>query len=253
MGQSNSLSLSYVSPDKSWQTDDFVLLEQEPITVDQNVLTKAGLVDLLSYLVLQTPVAESRCVPPGVLDTNIFAYPSRPDLAYSVGLSHGELGKRSILIIDFAESIQCNLETTLNTKYPPLSITGYQWVGDAYDREGSIIARPAVTIGAHGLILAAPIYGTLVILYRTVQHQYPVQAVNRQDATENALSVFTYAVWDGGNTSLEIKAPAGTDSGQCGTNWSSSGHVNEFFDPGYITPETETHYIDYCTNKEIGG
>lgn len=245
-----SLVISFGAP-VSPELDDFVLLEQEAWDPYVNYLTKAGVIGFLNARLFQAaPVQENCSAADGSYAKTIYAYPSPAGLAYRLGCSHGSLGPREISILDYTEAIQCNLQTELTLKYPPLSITSYDWVGDAYDETGTIIQRPAVTIRETALTLAMPVYGTLLVTYQVMQHRTQVEVTPRDGALENRLTSFAFAVWSGGNTAMELEPPDGAEEGVCGSSITYGSVHFTTGDPGVpdsVPPENETISIDYCT------
>jgi hypothetical protein len=247
----HSLRLVIVSPDRSRDNDDFVLLEQEPWDPYVGFLTKLGVVAYLNKLLFQGPDLAENCGWDGdTLSRQIFGYPSRRDLNYTAGCSHGTLGPRRVQEVDYTEAIQCNLELEPELTYPALSVTRFAWVGDAYSPLGDVLARPAVTINANGIKIATKVYGTLLVTYKVCRHIYSIAIRPRVGATENKLQSFVYAVWSGGNTYLEVKPPAGAEDGECNYYRGSGNFTSEPNKPQSVPADDQNIYIDYCTQEE---
>lgn len=240
-----------VSPSRG-VNDDSVLLEQEAWDPYVGFLTKLGVVAYLNKLLYQGDDLEPNCAYDGSsYSKTIFAYPSRPDLNYIIGCSWGTLGPRRVQEVDYTEAIQCNLELGPQLTYPALSVTRYSWVGDAYSPEGDILTRPSVTINDHGIAIAEKVYGTLLVTYRVCRHLYSIAIRPRSDAEENKLQSFVYACWDGGNTFIEVEAPAGAEEDQCNNFGSGGDHFTTGDDvPQSVPPEDQTIWKDYCTQED---
>ncbi|MBV5328491.1 MAG: hypothetical protein JZU65_12800 [Chlorobium sp.] len=242
-----ALAISFSNPASS-ETDSFVLLEQEPIPIYTNYLTKAGVVRYLSAKLSAQAYVSTNC---GDFEngypTTIYAYPYPQNLGYRLGISSGSIEARAMAIVSFQEDLQCNLETTLKPKYPVLEIMQYDWVGEVYNRDGQAVAKPAVSVVANGLTLAEPVYGTLVVTYKVMQHSYPAYVPKR--GLKNKLQSFAWAVWTGGNTMLELEPPDGAEDGTCQDSTASGiGSIEHVpSGPDYVESHDETHHIDYCT------
>ncbi|MFA6135482.1 MAG: hypothetical protein WC869_15830 [Phycisphaerae bacterium] len=251
----HSLRLAFVSPVPLRDTSAFVLLEQEAWDPYINYLTKAGVFAYLNARLFQAPAPPAFCsAADGSYSKTVFAYPSPAALPYQIGVAVGVISECSIAFLDYAEAIQCDLQAELTPKYPVQEITSYEWVGDAYDQNGAVIPRPAVRISGKALALSQPVYGTLLVVYKVIQHRYTVSITPRPGAKENRLTAFAWAVWNGGNTYLDVEAPSGAKGGVCqGSIDTGSAHMEEMPDgvPGSVSPDNETHYIDYCTMLEI--
>lgn len=247
-----TLRLTIVSRDRSRDNDDFVLLEQEAWDPYVGFLTKLGVVAYLNKLLFEGPDVEPNCGWDGSsFSKQIYAYPSRPELNYLAGCSHGTLGPQRVQEVDYTEAIQCNLELEPQLKYPALSVTRFAWVGDAYSPLGDVLTRPTVTINATGIKIAEKVYGTLLVTYKVCRHIYSIAIRPRIGATENKLQSFVYACWDGGNTYLEIEAPVGAEDGECNTFGSGGDHFTSSPSKPQSVPSEDTNiYIDYCTQEE---
>jgi hypothetical protein len=247
--------MAFVSPVPLRDTSAFVLLEQEAWDPYINYLTKAGVIGYLNARLFQAPALPAACSSAdGSYSKTVFAYPSPANLPYRIGVAVGVISERSMSILDYAEAIQCDLQTELTPKYPVLEIVRWEWVGDAYDRDGGVIAKPAVRISGKVLALDQPVYGTVLVVYKVVQHRYTVSISPRPGALENRLTAFAWAVWSGGNAVLEVKAPDGAEEGICqGSINTSSAHLEDRPPgvPDSVPPEDETHAIDYCTREVI--
>lgn len=227
---------------------DFVLLEQAPMEIDVNYLTKAGVIRFLaSKLPNSTTTITTNCGPSdGSYSSTVYAYPYPQELNYRIGISWGSMGDRTMDIVTFTEIIQCDLQTTLKPKYPVLEIIDYDWVGDVYNAVGQAIEKPAITSIATGLTLSEPVYGSLVVAYRVVQHKYDIFVSSR--GVENKLQSFSWAVWDGGNAMLELEPPDGAEDGICQGGSSGTSSIEKIPGaPDYVESHDETHHIDYCT------
>ena len=250
-----ALTLKFAAPALP-ETGNFVLLEQEAWDPYINYLTKAGVIGYLNAKLFNAPQPASNCASAdGSYTTTLYAYPSQADLTYAARVSWGVIGDRMGGVVDYTEVIQCDLLTEIRPKYPAVSITRYEWIGDTYDREGSLIPKPEVTLGEQDLTLSQPVYGTLFVTYKVVQHRYPVAVSPRPEAVENKLTSFAYALWSGGNEFMELEAPDGAEGGECNGALKGGSSINfnegDPDNPGYVDGEDEIHEFDYCTGEEL--
>jgi len=245
------LRINYMSPTQTRDNDDFVLLEQERWEANLGYITKFAMLRYINHLLFAADPPEANC--PTLQPRTVYAYPSRPDLNYLIGCTWGTLGPRRINESDFQEAIQCNLQTELETRYPPLSVTGYTWIGDAYSPEGDVLTRPAVTVVDGRIRIAARVYGTLLVSYKVHRHLYTMAIPARSEAEENTVQSHVYACWSGGNTVIEIEQPEGAEEGECNYNH-SAGMVDLIDDrqpPDHVDPEDEYIDIDYCSGLPV--
>ena len=247
----HSLRLAIVSPSSSRSTDDFVRLEQEPWDPYVGFLTQFGVLAYLNAILFEGEEPEPYCGGESFTLT-VYAYPSRPDLAYVAGCSWGTLGPRRVQEASYTEAIQCDLQLEPELTYPALEVERYSWVGDAYSPAGDVLARPEVTIAGTGIRIAEKVYGTLLVTYRLVRHLYSLAITPRPDAEENRLQSFVYACWTGGNVYIGIEAPEGAEEGECNARGSDGLEVPpDDQPPDHVDPDNEYIDIDYCSGLEV--
>jgi len=243
----HTLRVTIAQPSRDRNNDDFVLLEQDPWEPLVGYITRFGLYQYLNSLLFFKEPPEPKC--PTIGPRTVYAYPSRPDLNYRIGCTWGTLGPRRIVELDYHETIQCDLQTELTTKYPPLAITGWEWIGGAWSSEGEPLEHPAVTTDGGKILLSQPVYGTLAVNYRVCRHLYTLAIPSRPGALENTIQSHVYAVWDGGNVVMEIEWPEGLDEGLC--NYNHTSGIGDLIDdrrpPDHVDPEDEYIDVDYCT------
>jgi len=248
----SALTINFTSPARP-DSGDFVLLEQEAWDPYVNYLTKAGVYAYLNKNLFEAPDTVENCSgTTGLYTKKVFAYPSPSTLPYRLGFSHGFLGLQIIEDLIYTEAIQCNLETELTPKYPAVSITRWEWVGDAYDQDGTIVQKPSVVMGDKVLTLSQPIYGTVLVSYWVIRHTHQVTITKRAGAEENAMTSFAWAVWTGGNTYIKLEAPDGADDENCNNSVTGDSHFEHVpGSPGYVDGEDEIHEFDYCSGEEL--
>ena len=247
----HSLRLTLTPAARSRASDDFVLLEQDRWEANIGYITKFAMFQYINHLLFNADPPAANC--PVLGPRTVYAYPSRPDLNYRIGCTWGTLGPRRVNESDFQEALQCNLQTELETRYPPLAVTGYTWLGDAYSPAGDVLTRPAVTIADGKIRIAQAVYGTLLVSYTVHRHLYSLATPVRPGALENTIQSHVYACWAGGNTVIEIEQPEGAEDGEC--NYNHSGGMVDLIDdrqpPDHVDPEDEYIDVDYCSGLPV--
>lgn len=246
--QSHSVSFSIDNKTNK----DFVLLETEPWEPYKGFLTKAGVVGLFNKILFEDKEVEPNCNSNGLFYTNkLYAYPSRPDLVYNIGWVSATGGERIIKTLVFTEAVQCNFELEINLKYPVISIESANWLGGSYGSEGEFVTNPEITISETGITLSKKVYGTLIVKYKVCQHTYSF-SVNKRTGIENLFTAFAYAVWEGGNTYVELLPPSELEDGaRCNTYGGSGNFTSDDPRPDSVPPEDEYIKIDYCTQEVV--
>jgi hypothetical protein len=240
------LQLAYVLPSSTRETSNFVKLEQEKWDPYVNILTKLGVVAYLNKILLGGADLETNC---SGNEYRIFAYPSRPDLAFIVGTSHGTLSTPIIETVEFTEALQCDMKTELTPKYPVVDIIRFDWVGDAYGLQGDVVSRPILTDNGETIGVSVPVYGTVLVTYTVFRHVYTLDIHPLEGATENALQAWIYACWDFGNEVMECKFPDGAETEECNNRDGDTGTINDVSPPGCIPSSDEEKSIDWCKWK----
>lgn len=232
-------------------TSASVLLEQEPWDRYVGLLTRGGVVVYLRSLLFDEPPQEEKCAAlDGVVGGIVYAYPDPPGLAYHLGISHGEAGERIVSELEYAEVLQIQNEQRPSLRYPTGEILSATWVTDAFAADGESLPRPAVSIAGGQIVIAAPVYGTLLVIYRVTRHTYRVRIAARPTAPENKYQSYVYAVWDGGNNFIEYQPPVDAeDDGRCNNSRRGDGDISapDRCEPS-VYPEDIWRYWDYCQN-----
>lgn len=240
-------SVTFAEETKS--NNDFVLLEQEPWDPYIGFLTKMGVIGFLNELLFKEPEVQANCASDGSFYTNtLYAYPSRPNLSFKVGWVNAIVPNHLIKFPLYTEVIQCDMNLKATLKYPAMEIKSVGWVNEVYGETGEVTTKPNITIVSDGVKFSKKVYGSVLVTYKVCQHVFPFSVKRRTEAIENFFSAFAYAIWTGGNTFLELKAPEGAEEGECntyrGTGTFSGKEPNV---PENVPSEDEYEDIDYCT------
>lgn len=235
-----------------------VLLEQDEWDSYTGYLTRMGALAYLNNLLFgdEDDAEEENCGVDldGHVRKNVYAYPDPANLHYLIGLSHGEMGPQTVEELEYAEVLNLQADQEAGLKYPCFGIISTSWIVDAYDSEGSPQHRPAVRItgGTQPKFLIST-YGALLVTYRVIRHSYAIDVPPRENAGENSLQSFVWAVWPGGNDYMEVDLPDDQEPGDCNNSIRGQGHIgyNGPNRPNSVPPEDEDVYIDYCTQEEL--
>jgi len=237
---------------QSKTSNDFVLLEQEPWDPYVGLLTKMGAISFLGKIMFNNKEPETNCASDGNTYTNkVYAYPSREDLAYSMGWVNADNTAKLIKFPIFTELIQCNLKQDLELKYPAMEIISAAWRGGSFSAEGDIVIPPNLTLTSKGITVSRRVYGSVIVRYKVYQHLYPFVVTKRKDAIENSFTAFAYAIWDGGNEFIELKAPEGAEDGKCNNYAGIGNFTKDDPRPDHVDPEDQYIKIDYCDQTVI--
>ncbi len=255
----HSQQLGYVSPSSSASALDTVLLEQDKWDANINYLTKMGVVGYLNQLLYGGSTVSENCTNADGQGNpyTVFAYPSRQDLQFIIGTSHGSLSTGIFEIKTYTEILRCNLNTELTPRYPVVSILNFDWIGDAYSKDGDVVSLPILTPNGKTVTVSEEVYGSIYITYTVYRFVYSLIISPLQKAIENSMQCWIYVCWDGGNTALEYKFPDGVDTvnsaGTVGTCQNSktlyNGTVNDKKPVTCVSPEDSEKHVDYCDQK----
>lgn len=192
----------------------------------------------------------------GTIASVIYAYPSDPNLAYSLKTTYGSLSARRILEYIQKEVINFSLSNSASLKYPMNGDLAYEWVGHIYDFYGNRISPPAVSIDGDQLTLSRKVYGSLALQYPVMRHEYTLVAQARSDGTMDLFGAVVYAPFTGGISWLEITNPPNADEialgGECGVSIGDrEENPNAPFSPPECPQINITETYDYCSQDLI--
>lgn len=270
----HSLRLALTTPQWSAMSGGSVLLEQESWDPYTGHLTKLQALAWMRKIAFGGDDPASNCPGDGSgYSKALYAFPWPASLSYRAHLSHGQMTGPLVQVVEFSELVRCNLTRQPPLRYPAISITSHEWVGDTYSANGEIVTRPQVQVQIRNnlLRLSAEVYGSLRVSYKVMRHTYSVTVKPREQYAEKSLQAFLIAVWAGGTAYIELEAPATAEDGECNNRWNrgtsrfdyllggvpGSGTAvdggSESDDEPYnpVSGADETVYIDYCTQEEL--
>jgi len=254
-----SVAILFANKRYSGDTEDYVLLYQEPYDPGVGVTTTVDLVKGLSDALYGTD-SSSFDVDCGIdedwgFNTGLYAYPSSPKLSFNVGLTHGYLAQGTIAYITVQEMVQFRLSATGTLKFPAVSIKKMSWYGDVYDIDGKNISGPKLIASGRVLSSDDVVYGTALVAYTVYRVLYGIRITPREDSVENVYQSVAYARWNGGVVMREIDAPTGADddySKDVNCGWRSITNISpeDPSDPPIVDTKDQEIFIDYCSQKE---
>lgn len=237
---------------------DWVRLEQEDNSSVGKV-TKKTVVKYLFHIIddgFSSPTLN--CGYAGVV---LYAYLSRPDLPYSINVSHGAVGSRYIQQVVHTQKIILNGGSEYSLEYPADEILGTEWNGTCYNVTGGQIPYPDVRVENNKVFLDEKVYGSITIFYKVTRHVYSVHTPKREDAEENHYSSVAYAYWRGGITWLELSLSSDVDNDfECRNGGDLLARIYMFADDDdpddprvlpYPNTRDKKRQYDYCTGEEI--
>lgn len=248
-------SLSATLSRSAATTRDPLFIEQEKYGATDGYLSRAGLYLGIMALLDGDPPADPVCV--DACGTTLHVYRYDLNVHYRLAVSHGALGEmvRSDDLL-FTEKIVFVMADTAGLSYPCHGLVESLWLGDVvYDQDGGEIAPPAMTASLDALALAAKVYGTLAVTYRTSRDSYALELPARDQVIENKYSSVAYALWNGGLTWLTVTPPPGAEESdqQCSGGWGASLHgVPPDAPEQPYGPNADAEIlIDYCSQEVI--
>lgn len=163
--------ITYAVPDHD-AGDDWVRLEQP----DWQEPPDGGLFAWLKEKKLSLTLANvldyqeqyrSQCNQDGTLEIEIFAYKSRPDLAYAMSASYGELTEQPTKDqADKVEYVSIGMDDGYTLDTVPTGAVSAEWEGQVRGTDGSVITpAPAITVNGQKLSWGVKCKGKLKIKY----------------------------------------------------------------------------------------
>lgn len=221
MNQTLNLSLATTAADNS----DYVLIEQEPWPKDVGRTSAAQGLMAIGAMAFGGTLPLPNCGGLNGFSAPVYVYPSRPDLNFIFAVSHGEIQPGSAATMIREEIIQCSLLDNIETQYPVTHMMSMQWLGNCFDENGSVIARPDVVQIGRVLSFSKKVYGSLRVRYSVFRKTFNVRIEAREDSIENNFECVAFARWNGGLEYKEIEAPSGYEAttGNCGNGLYPNG------------------------------
>ncbi len=235
-----------------------LIIEQEKWAAYTGALTRYSAAAFISNLAYGTDLSVNvNCgFVDGAVATLVHVYPLDLGRDYRAHLSWGTLGEHVVEEYIMQESINFAGARQAPLKYPARKVISLRWQGQVFDQHLDPIPPPSLRTSGGGIQSAEEAYGTVLVSYETVRHNYTVRIGRRENAEENKYSSVFYAVHDGGVDHLVLSEPPAADDleGDCASGGGGSVSI-EGPDPGspnYPEPggDRETVY-DYCTGKLI--
>lgn len=239
MAQRQSLTVTLANPSTTGDRPTLVL-EQEPYEAGLGKVSKVALINYLGQTFFGEAGSDEeddttwrpdvRCGLDGLsCGVVVYAYPSTQLLRFQVGASYGELGVAEKQEPELVETISLSMEDEATTDHPAFEILAAVPRGDLYDKNGAIVAVPAIVIDGDKIKLSQKVFGSIAVLYRTLRYRYTLDIEARPiDTTlENYFSSVVYAWWAGDGTWLEIDPPPNADELAAGQHTCGWGGKND--------------------------
>lgn len=188
--QYTTCRITYAVPDQDqYSGDDRVWIEQPPyperpagglfewLKTNNLSLTLANVLDYQEQY-------RSQCNQDGTLEIEIFAYKSRPDLAYTMSASYGELTAQPTK--DQADKVQfeqIGMEDSFTLDYVPAGDITASWEGPVRATDGSVITpSPEITVDGQDMTWGVICKGTLKLKFAVDRDAWILTLVPRTGA-----------------------------------------------------------------------
>ncbi len=186
--------------------------------------------------------------------SGLYVYPFNMNLAYDIGITHGELGIKLVQEVHVRELVKFSLTKEQSAKYPVHSLTSYEWGADCWDGEGNVVTRPSISVDGQKILISNKVYGTVIIEYKTYRHARTLKVPPRENESINIYDSYAWARWNGGVELLKLEPPEGAEENymfDIDCLGGGRGTVTPRDPPDRPTdsPEFKTVMIDYCTQQ----
>lgn len=256
-----TLTVRFDSPDIN--SNDTLRLEQKPWD-DVGKTTAIDIIRGMASMFFDEPKEEQDCgydLTDRSMSTEIYAYPSRPDLVFRIGVTMGLLGGGVLESVPVNETIDFRLQSSATANYVANGDIVAAWSGKTYNAEGDIISPPVINIDNDGGIsIDQNVYGSMRVSYKTMRYRYSLWVSPRVDSPENSYQTVVWAAWDGGVALLQVEPPPGAEEDLLGDTDCTDRGGNLVIGPDddddplpIVEPGKEEEiYLDYCTWGEGG-
>lgn len=252
MSQYPSLNFSYADTDADCEDISFKI-EQEPWQTT-GIVTREHVAAYLMkvlYDVGDYPVTCGVNDIDGLLsyDSVVHVYPSRNDIHYIFGLSHGTARTAIHATVTLTESVSFDIDKNLDVTYPIHSVKKIKWVGNVFDENGNIIFNPPqFVVSQNSVTLPYMIYGAAEVTYVTERHSYNINVPKRSGSIENSYQSFAYVVSKCGVSYIELEGlPLG--DGECEEDTPENVEIDPDDKKPYSPQANKIEEIDYCTRE----
>ena len=253
-----ALSIPFTPPSGD-AAEDLVLLEQESWSSRTGLLTRAGMVRWLDAALYNQGstdgLMDCGLAGDGNLEIVIHVYPLRPDVAFRLTVTAGQLGNAEYAELEESESVSFDMESAATLRHPALRIAAARWLVGPYDTDGNPIDAPPLWTDGRRIITPRPVYGSVHLTTITPRHTYPL-VLSWQDAQALLLAGWSeFAVClppPGRPAALALEAPPGledlAESGEgCGAaRYSVRNRGDNGNWPPEAQPRDKTVKCDYC-------
>ena len=255
--QHQALTLTYSARTGSQAASrDLLLIEQEEWQPYTGYVTKAEMVRALARMLYGAETeSQVNCgVAGGQVVAAIYVYRLEPGVIYQLLASAGTLSEPAAEEKEMTETVQVNLETEAELRYPVASLLETRWLS-AWDEQGNRIDGPAVTLVGGKLTWSLPVFGSLKVRWLTNRDVWMLTIDRREEAVENLYSAVLLALPSGGRPELLTFAPPPTaeeiEEEDCGWGRLTTGDIegppDHPLDDPTASPHRRTVIIDFCS------
>ncbi len=236
-----------------------LILEQADWVGNTGVVTKLDLVKAIATALYGDPENDIDCgiSGDGSYLSGLYVYLYNQNTSYDIGITHGELGEVIVQEVEVRELITFSLGDESSSKYPIQELITAEWAADTWGVDGGVVTPPSISVSGNTVSLSNSVYGTVIIVYRTIRHARSLSVPPREESVENVFDSYAWARWNGGVKMLKLNPPDNADESylnqtNCiwGSRWGDHIPPDDPGDP-YGDGYGGDFDVDYCTQQVI--
>lgn len=255
-----SLSISFSLPTVSSNADDCppILRQEDYIEVG---VTKSDLIKALEASIFGGTLPTIDCgVTSAAEYTSAVIFNSSIVSTGEIEITNGTIGEEIFETDTQTESILFELDTERDTEFPIDTLISYDWEGDTWDEDGTlIIPSPTITVSGSTITVSDSVYGTVIIKYKTTKSSYDISVPARSNSSGTAFDSVAWVIKDCGVELLVLDPPDTAEDDldnavDCTGYGSDTDFVPDISTPTrpVADPTNTTNKIDYCSQEPYG-
>lgn len=196
-------------------SDGNLTLEQEDSSLNKEECIEAKLADKAKpYSIDDYIAAANECDPycneDGAFKTAVLVTVTPTDLNYKLELTYGELGEKTRVEDNYAESFKMSLDDSYKCGVNFSNTPSAGWEGNVYGATGDLIKPPRIEYNPDNNTFSwgTPVVGTLRITGMRLYDRWEISIPARTDSVdESAYQSTVMAFWNASVTQLDLQIP----------------------------------------------